>query len=161
MRCGFGEGDLERLPGVLHLAEDLTGEYFKIPAFDAARYPFEVATLKDLDALEIAPRALAHLARYDVTTRHRPRPLYRICLQDDNVLRTLDRDALAFDSLLLYILTHELCHVIRFCDYRQLFDADDARRDSEEALVHELTADILRPLRDPHIRRLAERYVSR
>lgn len=165
MRTAFQTRELDRLPSILAQAEDLTGSYFKLSSFDPSRFPFELATLRDLDSREIAPRAFAQLARYAVQNRTRPgrgltRPLYRICLQDHNVLRALRREggALSLDPLLLYILTHELCHIVRFCSFRQLFEADGAERAAEEERVHWLTHEILSPMRDSSLRPVIERF---
>jgi hypothetical protein len=165
MLAGFQEPVLARIPDLLAQAEDLTGSFFKISSFDPARYPFEIATLRGLDRREIVPDAFAQVSRYAIPNRHRPgrgvsRPLYRICLQDHNVLGAIERErgALAIDPLLLYVLTHELCHIVRFCDFQQLFEADESTRDDEEVRVHRLTHAILRPLKDSGVRRVLALY---
>lgn len=165
MRRYFPEGVLERLPGILAQAEDLTGSYFKLTAFDPAHYPFDVRTLRDLDEREVADGAFAMLSRYEAPNRLIPgrgltRPLYRICLQDHNLLKALERErgALALDPLLLFVLTHELCHIVRFCDYRQLFEANEKERAAEEARIHRFTQRILEPLHDPRLDALQRRY---
>lgn len=156
----FEQRELSRLPQILRTAEDLTGSFFKLSSFDPARYPFEVATLRELTPEEIADGAFAQLCRYAVAQRTglRPRPLYRICLQDHNLLRALARGDASLDNLLLYVLAHELCHVVRFCDFQHLFEADEAARGAEESRVHALTAEIVAPLKNPEIDALARRY---
>jgi hypothetical protein len=165
MRSVFHRRELDRLPAILAQAEDLTGSYFKLSSFDPSRFPFELATLRDLDHREIAPRAFAQLARYEVENRTRAgrgltRPFYRICLQDHNLLQAVRREggALSLEPLLLYVLTHELCHIVRFCRFQKLFEADGAERDAEEKRVHSLTHEILAPVRDPLLRPVLERF---
>jgi hypothetical protein len=167
MAARFQEPELSRLGPNLRLAEELTGSFFKIPAFDSARYPFELATAESLDDREIVPVAFAQISRYEVPNERLPgrgvrRPLYRICLQDHNVLAALERERgeVALDPLLLYILTHELCHIVRFCNFHQLFEADEVRRDREETLVHQITYDILAPMRDRGVHRVLARYAG-
>ena len=48
--------------------------------------------------------------------------------------------------LLLYIVTHELVHVIRFSQFLALFEAAEAEKAIEETRVHQLTQKILAPL---------------
>jgi hypothetical protein len=163
MRVSFGTRELEQLPVLLGRAEDLIGTHFKISRFAPERYPFEIATLERLDPREIVPHAFAQVSRYAVPNRTQPgrgllRPLYRICLQDHNLLRAVQRDDLSTEALILYVLTHELCHIVRFCDYRQLFEADPDRRFREEARVHCITHEILSPLKDAGIQRVLELY---
>jgi hypothetical protein len=72
---------------------------------------------------------------------------YRVCLQDHNILSTLEASPeLSLFPLLLYIVTHELVHVIRFSQFLALFEAAEAEKTREELLVHRLTQEILRPL---------------
>jgi len=47
---------------------------------------------------------------------------------------------------LLYIITHELVHVIRFSQFLALFEACGEEQALEEARVHHLTQKILEPL---------------
>ena len=157
--ASFGDRELDRIPALLGLAEELSGSYFKLSSFDPARYPFDVATLRELDAREIATGVFAQVTRHEAPALRRHH--YRICLQDHNVLEALQRGPVALDPLLLYVLTHELCHVVRFCDYRQLFDApDDGERAAEEARVHRMTSEILAPLRDRGVRDVMDLYAE-
>jgi len=72
---------------------------------------------------------------------------YRVCLQDHNILKTLEGSPdLALFPLLLYIVTHELVHVIRFSQFLALFEAAEAEKALEETRVHQLTQKILAPL---------------
>ncbi len=48
--------------------------------------------------------------------------------------------------MLLYIVTHELVHVIRFSQFLALFEAPEEEKAREEILVHRLTQKILQPL---------------
>ena len=54
-----------------------------------------------------------------------------------------DKD-LSLLPLLVYIFTHELVHIVRFCNFYQRYDISGRFRDIEEGLVHETTFDILK-----------------
>ena len=72
---------------------------------------------------------------------------YRVCLQDHNILRTLKaRPQISLFPLLLYVITHELVHVVRFSQFLALFEACGKEQAEEEARVHQLTQEILAPL---------------
>jgi hypothetical protein len=74
--------------------------------------------------------------------------LYKICLQDDAILAALDQHPeLAMLPFALYIITHELIHIVRFSKFLQGFDASAEERLSEEKRVHERTHDILSTIR--------------
>lgn len=163
----FSRRELAKLPPSLALAEDLTGSFFKIPVFDRRKYPFEVDTLRNLEPAEIADEAFAQVCRYEAPNLSIPgrglrRSFYRICLQDHNIRRAVppEEEPQAFEALLLYILTHELCHVVRFCNFQQLFEADEHQRASEEQLVHRLTRQILARHRSRHLEQVIERYAD-
>ena len=47
----------------------------------------------------------------------------------------------------LYIITHELIHIVRFSRFLQNFDASDEEKMMEERRVHQTTHEILLPIR--------------
>ncbi len=150
----------------VQIAEECTSDYFKLSSSQWRRHPYDVLTLESLREEEISPHALAQLAKY---TGCRPgRQLksaefdfYRICLQDHNILRTLDRESrFRLLPLLIYIVTHELVHIVRFGCFQQRFDADDQEKAIEEQRVHRLTRDILRPFKCPKLEEIAAYYLE-
>mgnify|MGYP006974901642 CR=1 FL=1 len=99
------------------------------------RARYDILTLEGLEDEEISSHALALVAKYHGC--HRDRVLksaffdfYRICVQDHNILKALDTCLdLSLLPLLLYIITHELVHVVRFSQflaYRYEFCTDQA-----------------------------------
>ena len=69
---------------------------------------------------------------------------YKICLQDHSILKALDEnEALAFFPFVLYIVTHELIHIVRFSKFLQNFEASVQEKVLEEMRVHEKTHAIL------------------
>jgi len=144
----FGPEHIALVDEALYVAEHSCADYFKLSAGGWKALRFELGTGSALGPAEQSRRALAKLARYEArawapgAASH----LWRICLQDGPVLAVARRDDLALLGLLTYVLTHELVHIVRFHRFEQLFDADPRHRPREEALVHRLTHDILRPL---------------
>lgn len=144
----FKKTQLRTVGRLIGLARELTGEYFGMGADEARSVPYEVRTLTHLDKPEICEEGvLADIARYQYLEPRfgRKRDLYRVNLQDHNILKSLRRntDRVQFSPLLLYILTHEIVHVIRFVKFLSPFHMTPHRREEEEQRVHALTHGIL------------------
>lgn len=144
----FGARELAKLGRLITWAHDLAGEHYKMGLDEARRVPFEVRTLASLEEREIRESdVLADIARYEYREPQfgRKRDLYRVNLQDHNILRRLGEqaDAVRFAPLLLYVLTHEIVHVIRFVKFLTPFHQDHAARSGEEERVHAITQSIL------------------
>ncbi len=161
----FTAEDLARLNRVSRIAEELTGDYFQLSSFGPRRYLYDVATAPQLAAEEMADNAFAQLCRYVATRpspgdRNRPGRYYRICLQDDNILAAVRRvqQRFSLDTLLCYIMTHELIHIVRFERFQHPFLTDPDGREAEEQRVHGLTFDILSTLDDRNMVALLDYY---
>ncbi len=148
----FRQHHKELLKEATVIAEEVTSDFFKLSPSHWRRARYDILTLEFLRAEEISPHALALVAKYD--GRHQDRLLqsavfdfYRVCLQDHNILKTLNncRDLRLF-PLLLYIVTHELVHIVRFSQFLALFETPEERKHEEEGRVHRLTQNILAPL---------------
>ncbi len=73
-----------------------------------------------------------------------PKERYQICLFDKNILRTLWKQSnMEFYPFMVYILTHELVHVARFCQNLHPFDCDQESLQKEEEKVNQLTQQVL------------------
>jgi hypothetical protein len=146
-------------------AEELAGDFFHLPRFGPDRYVYEVVTACGLRPQEVVDGVFAHLVRYARVSpgprqERAPAIFYRICLQDAVILDSLARTEVAFDleALLLYVLTHELVHVVRIERFEHFYDAAGPEVDCEEALVHDLTHRILGKLPDARIQAVLKRY---
>jgi hypothetical protein len=135
------------------IAEEVISDFFKLSPSHWRRAPFDILTLEALRAEEISPHALALVAKYngapqDRLLRSAVFDFYRVCLQDHNILQTLKHCTnLSLFPLLLYILTHELVHIVRFSQFLALFEAPEEHKQREERQVHHLTQKILAPLK--------------
>ncbi len=136
----------------LCIAEDSTGDFFKFSFGQWKRHRYEVKTLSDLHESEIVHGAFALLEKaFKSVAKSDPgrvaTDFYIICLQDHHILEALRRDKeLGLLPLLVYIFTHELVHIIRFCNFSQRFEITGKEREKEERIVHATTYEILKDL---------------
>ncbi len=148
----FHPHDKELLKEAAVIAEEVTFDFFKLSPAHWRRARYDILTLEGLSREEISPHAHALVAKYkgcpqDSSLQSAWFDFYRVCLQDHNILKTLEAiPHLSLFPLLLYIVTHELVHVIRFSQFLALFEAAEEDKAREEAQVHRLTKKILEPL---------------
>ncbi len=148
------------------LAEELTSNHFKYSSSQWRRSRYDITTLKDLSGPEITDAAFAQILRYvgQPTAGDPARAridYYKVCLQDHGILRALERDrALEFFPLMVYVVTHELTHIVRFSRFIQGFDAYPEHRAQEEARVHAITREILLGARVPGVVPIANSYLD-
>ena len=134
------------------IAEEVTSDFFKLSPAHWRRARYDILTLEGLSREEISPHAHALVAKYKGCPQNSSLnwawfDFYRVCLQDHNILRTLKaRPQISLFPLLLYVITHELVHVVRFSQFLALFEACGKEQAEEEARVHQLTQEILAPL---------------
>ena len=141
-------------------SEALVSRHYRIPMLPCEQYPYEVATLAELDRAERARGALAHLVVYERARAKGPEHLYRICLQDDVILERVEGEGGDWlSALLVYVLTHELVHVVRFQRAEQSFQTRSRRmREREEDAVHHITLQLLEQAGEPRWERLDALY---
>ena len=145
----FKENELAVVSDAISLAEELTFNDYKISANEWKRHRYDIKTLIDLKPEEIVAGPFAQIIRYEGRKVEDPLAsshydFYKICLQDHAILRALDANkALAFLPFVLYIVTHELIHIVRFSKFLQNFEASLQEKLLEESRVHEKTRAIL------------------
>ena len=149
----FSAEDIQTVSDALDIAEDRTGCFYKVSFAQWKRYRYGVKTLSSLNPHEIVPdSAFALLNKYsDQGTVYHPRnwkrDFYAICLQDHQILKAMGRDEnLSLLPLMVYVFTHELIHIVRFCNFDQRFDVDGEHREREEEIVHATTGKVLKGL---------------
>jgi hypothetical protein len=163
MKSGFALKDMAILGQAIEVAEERVSEFFRLSGACWRRYPYEVRTLKQLAPREISPVALAQvlkLRRPPGENDLRAKDFFRICLQDHNLLGLVRREKSGelLLPLLTYVMAHELVHVVRFCSFQHLFEADENEQAREEALVHAATAQILGPVKMAGLDRVVSLY---
>jgi hypothetical protein len=143
----FTSADRNVLGKAAALAEGLTWRYFDLPADEWKRNPYGIFTRKEVDGSLLEPDVLAQVVRYRPARSPRATAedaRYGIVLQDPNILLALLRSC-AHDlwTLGLFVLTHELVHIVRFRKSGADFFAGAHERDKEERVVHAMTREIL------------------
>jgi hypothetical protein len=148
----------------LHIAEDKIGDFFKLSSGQWKRHFFSVRTLAQLAEYEILSNVFALLQKHSSPQEGfdalaKDRDLYLICLQDHEILNALRRDEeLSLLPLLVYVFTHELVHIVRFCNFLQRFEATGREREKEERIVHTTTYEILRRISLPNLDYVLDSY---
>jgi hypothetical protein len=160
----FNREDLLTASEALHIAEDKIGDFFKFSSGQWKRHYFTVRTLAQLAETEIISDAFALLQKHASLQESRDslaieRDHYSICLQDHQILKAVRRDReLYLLPLLVYVFTHELVHIVRFCNFMQRFEARGRERDKEERIVHLTTYEILRRISMPDLSYVLDSY---
>jgi len=160
----FEDKNIKAISEALDIAEDRTGDYYKFSFCQWKRHHYDVKTLMSLAKEETSSYAFALLNKSsrileDYESKTRTRDFYFICLQDHRILNALERDRnLTLMSLLVYIFTHELIHIVRFCNFFQRFDISGQGKEKEERLVHATTYEILKDNSLPGMAYILESY---
>lgn len=148
----FSKDEIIIVNNVVSMAEELVSNHYKMSASEWLRPKYDVKTLVDLAPGEIVDGPFAQIVRYEGQRKDTPLgsgafDYYKICLQDHAIHSTLKKMSdLKLFPFCLYIITHELIHIVRFSKFLQRFDASSSEKLSEEKRVHESTHQILHPV---------------
>jgi hypothetical protein len=154
-RHPFQEDEIAVLGQSIHVSEELISEHYKISTSQWKRYRYDIQSLRHLREKEITDAAFAQIYRYAQSPHERLRgsetgDYFKICLQDHVIRRAVERDtSIHLFPLSLYIVTHELIHVIRFAKFLQRFDSTVMEQEAEEGRVHALTYQLLETCKVP------------
>lgn len=150
-------------------AENLIVRHFRMGQEDLRKNKYEVKTLAFLNGHEVKDGAFAHLCKYAYEKPSDLAPegkegfdFYRVCLQDNIILDAVDRanSFVKLSPLMLYIAVHELIHVMRFGNGAIEFEASPEEKEQEEKIVHNLTRDALRAVRQSDMDIILECFSS-
>lgn len=151
----FEEDELRIVNEAVAIAEEITCNAYKMSSAEWRGQRYDVKTLADLTPDEVVHGPFAQIIRYvgrkaQTLLSSSEYDFYKICLQDHTILSALKKfPELRLLPFTLYIVTHELIHVIRFAKFLQAFDASAREKVIEEARVHEKTQAILSPAQTP------------
>jgi hypothetical protein len=154
-RFPFQQDEITVLRQSIDISEELISEHYKITTSQWKQYRYDIQSLKDLQEKEITDAAFAQVHRYSRSPHERlrgsePGDYFKICLQDHVIRRAVQRDTIIeLFPLSLYIVTHELIHVVRFAKFLQRFDSTEIEQDAEEGRVHVLTHHLLHNCKIP------------
>lgn len=162
----FNDDQIEIINDSVAFAEELVSEHYKMSASQWLRGRYDVKTLAELTTDEIVFGPFAQIIRYEAKKKNAflgssTYDFYKICLQDHAILEALsETPQMQLFSFSLYILTHELIHIVRFGRFLQNFNATEDEKMEEESRVHEQTYQILKTLRLPSINEVFDYYIK-
>jgi hypothetical protein len=154
-RLQFEPNDIKAVNNAVAMAEEMVSNFYKMSEGQWLRRRYDVKTLVDLSPNEIVDGPFAQIIRYEgqlkeLSLGSSAYDFYKICLQDHSILSVLkDSPAMKLFPFILYIVTHELIHIVRFSKFLQNFVASSEEKMAEEKRVHENTHEILRTLQIP------------
>ena len=145
----FNPDQLKIVNNSVAMAEELVSNSYKMSEAQWLHRRYDVKTLADLCPDETTDRPFAQIIRYkgqlkDTSLSSSTYDFYKICLQDHSILAALKQSHdMELFPFILYIVVHELIHIVRFSKFIQSFDASDKEKIAEEKRVHEKTHEIL------------------
>ena len=161
---GFGSAELKIVNNAVAMAEELVSNHYKMSASQWLGPRYDVKTLAELNPEEIVDGPFAQIIRYkgrrkDTSLGSAIYDFYKICLQDHTIRSTMeDTPGIDLFPFSLYIITHELIHIVRFSKFLQSFDASSEERMQEEKRVHRKTHEILQPVQMDGLPNVLEFY---
>jgi hypothetical protein len=148
----FSREDLLKVDESAKVSEELVNNYFKMSSTQWLKNKYDIKTAKDLAPHEQVDGPFAQVIKYEARNNtallsSSSYTLYKVCIQDHTILCAIKKYNLLLYPFLLYILTHELIHIIRFSKYKQRYENKNEADVSlnEERRVHLLTWNILKP----------------
>lgn len=147
----FHPKQVEMINDAAALAEELVSNHYKMSESQWPRY--DVKTAAWLNEEDIVPDHFAqvlpcHARPADKSLGSFTFDYYKICIQDHSILPALKKNkGLYLFPFSLYIITHELIHIVRFYRFLQHFEASPEEKMAEEIRVHKKTFEILKDVR--------------
>jgi hypothetical protein len=147
---GFSAQQIELVNAAVAMAEELVSNHYKMSTSQWLKPQYDVKTLSELSEGEILQGPFAQIIRYkgkrnDAALGTSTYDYYKICLQDHSILTVIRGSGnLDLQPFMLYVITHELIHIVRFSKFLQNFEARPEERRAEEQRVHHRTHEILK-----------------
>ena len=150
----FNAAELETVARAAMISEDLVNSHYKMSSTQWLKNRYDIKTARNLAPHERIDGPFAQVVKYEGQKSQVPLgssrfSLYTVCLQDPAILRTVAaHQKIGLSPFLLYVLVHELVHVVRFLQFSHRYEhASEASVTlAEERKVHFLTYGILRPV---------------
>ena len=148
-RTKFSENQLAQVTSAVTMAEEVVSNAFKMSTTQWLHRRYDVRTLADLEPEEIVDGPFAQVVRYrgqrpNTSLGSESFDYYQICLQDHTILGAMSQaPGLRLTPLVMYVVAHELIHIIRFSKFLQNYQASEAETFDEERRVHGETHRIL------------------
>ena len=160
----FDPRQIEIINNAVAMAEELVSNNYKMSASQWLGPRYDVKTLVELKSEEIIDGPFAQIIRYKGQRKNSSLgsatyDFYKICLQDHIIRSTLEgKPDIELFPFSLYIITHELIHIVRFSKFLQSFEASAKERMAEEKRVHQKTHVILKPVQIEGLKNVLEFY---
>jgi hypothetical protein len=142
----------------LHEAEARTTGYYCIPPFRWERLRFDLLTQADHGWEPIPDPMLARVRCLQRVNQHRAFDFYRIELNDRSILEAAERENLTKNMypFFVYILTHEMIHMIRLSSILNGPEIPATGNEPEEQRVQQISRRILADSR--HFQPILDRF---
>jgi hypothetical protein len=160
----FSREQLDTVNQAVTMAEELVSNYYKMSSNEWLRPRYDVKNLNELSPAEIVDGPYAQIIRYQGQRQgsslgSESYDFYKICIQDHTIQATLKkRPELSLMAFCLYIITHELIHIVRFSKFLQNFEASADEKLAEEKRVHTITHQILSEVPLPELKHVLAYY---
>jgi hypothetical protein len=150
----FDSSELKIVDQSVLLAEDLVNNYFKLSSSQWLKNRYDIKTGEALLPHEQVTGPFAQVLKYEGRRQGEclgssVYSLYAVCLQDSAILDlVVRRSNIHLPPFLLYVLIHELVHVVRFLRFEHRYESTSESDVTfeEEKKVHELTRKIIVPV---------------
>ncbi len=147
----FNNSELQTVNDAVALAEELVSNHFKMSSAQWLRIKYDIKTAKQLNDSEIIEGPFAQVVGYDARKKDAQLSsstfnYYAICLQDKTILDAIEKNnGFMLFPFLVYIVVHELVHIVRFGKFQQIYSASSIKKSAmdEEIKVHEITRKIV------------------
>jgi len=164
----FNESELEQVATAALRAEEMVYNYFKLSSSQWLKNRYDIKTARDLLPHERVEGPFAQVLKYegrrqDLSLGSSVFSLYHVCIQDPAIISLIaEKPHIGLEPFLLYILVHELVHVVRFARFEHRYEnACEAEVTlEEEKKVHGITHDIIAPQTVPGVSQVIEFYVK-
>ena len=160
----FGPDQLETVNNAVAMAEELVSNNYKMSASQWLGPRYDVKTLAGLKPEEVIDGPFAQIIRYkgqrkNTSLGSATYDFYKICLQDHTIQSTIEQTReIQLFPFSLYIIAHELIHIVRFSKFLQSFEASAEERMAEERRVHQRTHEILQPVQIHGLKNVLDFY---
>jgi hypothetical protein len=136
----------------LNEAEKRTAGYYCIPPFRWDKLPYDLLMREDHGWEPLPDSTLARVRRLQRINPRNPFDFYRIELNDGSILSAAERENLLNEHNLypffVYILTHEMVHMIRLSSILEHCGDSESLDEAEEKRVQEISRRILKDSSD-------------
>ena len=160
----FTSDQLEIISKSTLMAEDLVSNSYKLSSGRWLKKKYDIKTMADLCPDEIVHGPFAQILHYKgqpmgSSLESNSYDFYKICLQDHSILTITDKFSnIRLFPFSLYIIIHELIHVVRFISFAQNFYASHDEKMTEEQRVHEKTHQVLQEIKVPGLEEVFDFY---